>query len=109
MSSGLLDDDAAANSPAITAPAEDCKACAKYFSSATNTRSSGDAGAMLATPPTVTLPSPTRRAPRASAISFKERFIAPTVSQQMHQTEVVRAGCKDSDVWLASSFGECIV
>ncbi len=92
MSSGLLVDDADANSPAITAPAKDRNASSKYFSSATNTRSSGDADAMLATPPTVASPSPTRRAPTASAISRTDRFIAPTVSQQVDPTEALRAG-----------------
>src|ERR1700691_6738082 len=89
MSSGLLDDAAAATSPAITAPARDCNASAKCFSSATNTRSSGDAAAMLATPLTIAPPSPTSRAPAAVATSRTDRFIALTVSQQVDQTEVL--------------------
>src|ERR1700722_6168123 len=98
MSSGFLVDDEDANSPAITAPANDCNASAKYFSSETNTKSSGDADAMLATPPTVISPPPPRRAPTASAISFTERFIAPTVSQQVDPTEALRARSGASDI-----------
>ena len=44
----------AANSPAITAPAPDCSARARYFSSSTNTRSYLEADPMLATPSTST-------------------------------------------------------
>src|SRR5271170_6359498 len=106
MSSGLPDDNAAANSPTITAPAKDCNASAKCFSSATNTRSSGDADAMLATPSTVTLPSPTRRAPTASAISFTERFMAPTVSQQADQTKALRGYSGAPGILLFLLFGE---